>query len=177
MATHDNDDDNSQNFIKLCNNILEKEMSGYRFVNRVITSITSKEEIDSIEQAIKNSDRLNGASTHFNSALQLLSDRKNPDYRNSIKESISAIESTCMVITGDSNATLGKALKTIESSLEKELHPALRGAFEKLYGYTSDAEGIRHGLMEEPNLKFEDAKFMLVVCSGFVNYLKDKIKD
>jgi hypothetical protein len=40
-----------------------------------------------------------------------------------------------------------------------------------MYGYTSDAQGIRHALMDEPNLSFEDAKFMLVSCSAFVNYL------
>jgi len=51
------------------------------------------------------------------------------------------------------------------------LHPALSGAFDKLYGYTSDAQGIRHGLMEEANLALEDAKFMLVACAAFVNYL------
>lgn len=54
------------------------------------------------------------------------------------------------------------------------MHPALKGAFEKLYGYTSSAKGIRHALLDEPNLGFEDAKFMLVSCSAFVNYLKSK---
>lgn len=47
-------------------------------------------------------------------------------------------------------------------------------AFSKMYAYTGDAEGIRHALMEETNLGFEDAKFMLVSCSAFVNYLKAK---
>lgn len=55
-----------------------------------------------------------------------------------------------------------------------DVHPALRGAFQKLYGYTSDADGIRYALLEESNLDFEDAKFMLVSCSAFVNYLKAK---
>ena len=55
-----------------------------------------------------------------------------------------------------------------------ELHTALQQAFKKLYGYTSDADGIRHALLEEASLDFEDAKFMLVACSAFVNYLKIK---
>ena len=37
--------------------------------------------------------------------------------------------------------------------------------------YTSDAAGIRHALLEDPNLDAEDAKFMLVACSAFINYL------
>lgn len=52
------------------------------------------------------------------------------------------------------------------------MHEALKEAFKKLYGYTSDAEGIRHALLNDPTLDFEDAKFMLVACSGFVNLLR-----
>lgn len=36
---------------------------------------------------------------------------------------------------------------------------------------TSDAIGIRHGFSDVADVKFDDAKFMLVVCSGFVVYL------
>lgn len=54
---------------------------------------------------------------------------------------------------------------------QAKLHGALRLAFEKLYGYASDANGIRHALMEESNLEQEDAVFMLVACSAFVSYV------
>ena len=56
-----------------------------------------------------------------------------------------------------------------------KLHSAFRGALEKMYGYTSDARGIRHALREEPTLDSDDARFMLVSCSAFVNYLKTKV--
>ena len=41
----------------------------------------------------------------------------------------------------------------------------------KLYGFTSDKGGIRHALMDEPSLGYSDAKFMLVLCSPFTNFL------
>lgn len=75
----------------------------------------------------------------------------------------------CRVVTGNSRGTLGDALKAIGRKVP--LHPALSGAFEKLYGYTSDADGIRHALLDEPSLFQEDALFMLVSCSAFVSYL------
>ena len=53
-----------------------------------------------------------------------------------------------------------------------KLHGALKRAFNILYGYTSDANGIRHALLDEANLTFDEAKFMLVSCSAFINYLK-----
>lgn len=162
----------SQKFTEFCNSILERESSAYRFVNGKILQITSKLEISEIEEAIEKAEKLPGVRTHLRRALELLTDRKNPDYRNSIKESILAVESICKKITDDEKATLGKALKEIEN--KNGLHPALKGAFSKLYGYTSDAEGIRHALLEESTVDFEEAKFMLVSCSAFINYLISK---
>jgi hypothetical protein len=141
-------------------------------VGRNVTQITSDEEIGEIEQALDAPKGLKPVRTHLRRALELMSDRESPDYRNSVKESISAVEAICNLIAGDTKATLGQALKEIEKIVA--LHPSLRSAFDKLYGYTSDAEGIRHALLEEPNLSFEDAKFMLVSCSAFVNYLVTK---
>ncbi|VAX31463.1 hypothetical protein MNBD_NITROSPINAE05-986, partial [hydrothermal vent metagenome] len=46
--------------------------------------------------------------------------------------------------------------------------------FSSLYGYTSDEGGIRHALMESENVDFNDAKFMLVVCSAFINFVLGK---
>lgn len=165
----------NEEFMKSCNSILERESSAYRFVGGKITQITSEEETSAIEEALEiseKSDSLKPVNIHLNKALELLSNRKSPDYRNSIKESISAVEAICKIITGKEKATLGEALKKIEGKVD--LHPALERAFSSLYGYTNDAEGIRHALLYEPNLSFEDAKFMLVSCSAFVNYLISK---
>ena len=54
------------------------------------------------------------------------------------------------------------------------IHPALKAGFSSIYGYTSSAEGIRHALQDQPSLKSEDALFMLVACSAFINYLVAK---
>jgi len=40
-----------------------------------------------------------------------------------------------------------------------------------IYGYTNDEGGIRHSMLDEAKVDFEDSKFMLVACSAFVNYL------
>lgn len=158
----------SHDFINACNSVLEKEVSAYRFVGGQLTKITSEQEIIAIEEALRSTEPLVTVKEHLKTALSLLSDRKSPDYRNSIKESISAVESLSNLISG-AKSTLGQALKVVETKVA--LHPALKNSFDSLYGYTNDASGIRHALLDEPNLNFEDAKFMLVSCSGFVNYL------
>lgn len=162
---------NATEFSWRCNSWLEREMSAWRVVGNRIARLTSEEEIEAVEQAQASADEYGAVATHVRTSLELLSDRRSPDYRNSIKEAISAVESTCRIITKNPKATLGDALKQLER-LEVKVHPALRGAFEKLYGYTSDQAGIRHALLTGSTLDYEDAKFMLVSCSAFVNLLK-----
>lgn len=163
---------NKEDFSSYCNSILEREFSAYRFVGGELTPITSQEEIDEVDLAISSS--TNSVKEHLKSALKFMSNKKSPNYRNSVKESISAIESICQKITGDDGAELPKALKMIEKNGLVELHPALKLGFDKIYGYTSDGDGIRHALLDEDTVSFEDAKFFLVSCSAFINYLTTK---
>lgn len=163
---------NTQEFKDFCNGIFEREFSGYRFIDDKIAPITNENEIEEIENAINQSGHfssLRGANIHLKSALEKLSDKKAPDYRNSIKESISAIESVAKTISENSKDSLGAALDKIKGKIK--LHPALERGFKQLYGYTSDGDGIRHALMEDPNCDFEDAKYMIVSSSAFINYL------
>lgn len=162
-----------QQFTEMCNKYLESENSAYRFLNGFLAEITSESEILEVEDAILKSTPYAGVKIHLEAALLLLSRRTNPDYRNSIKESISAVESLAKQISGDTSGTLGAVLKALEKS--HSLHPALKNAFSSLYGYTNDSQGIRHALMDEGHLTKADARFMLVCCSAFVNYAIDSL--
>ncbi len=53
-------------------------------------------------------------------ALELFSDRGSPDYRNSIKESISAVESFVIFTTGKDKGTLGQLTKKLETEFIPE---------------------------------------------------------
>lgn len=161
------------NFTQNCNNVLDQELAGYKIINGVIVQITSEVEVEAIQEAINNTTSWTSVNTHLEEALKSLSDRQNPNYRNSIKESISALEATCKIITGDEKATLGKALAELED--RKILHKALKTGFSSIYGYVSDSGGIRHALKENDNyVDGHEAKFMLISCSAFINYLISK---
>ena len=155
----------------IVNHILEGNMSGFRSVSRIIVPITSEQEIEAIESALQIHDFVNH---HISDSLKFLSDKTEPNYRNSIKESISAVEAIAKLISGDPNDVLPSALREIEKSGKIQIHGALRDGFIKLYAWTSDDGGIRHSLMDEPNIKQGDAIYMLVTCSAFVNYLYGK---
>ena len=155
------------------NKILQEEVSGYRIVDNKVVPITNETEISVIEQAKMT--KYESVNIHITKALSCFSDRRKPDFENSIKESISAVEAMCCIITGfeGKQATLGKTLKKLKEA-GIHIHPSLENAFSSLYGYTSDEKGIRHGGIEFTNIPQEDAKYMLVSCSAFVNYLIEK---
>ena len=151
------------------NKLFETEYVGYRFVDGKIVAITDKCEIEEIEQACNVP--YSGCKAHIEKAVGFLADREHKDYKNCIKESISAVESICQIIVGDDKATLGEAIAKLKDN-GINIHQALGKAFSKLFGYTSDEGGIRHaeGLFVS-EVSFDEAKFMLVSCSAFVNYL------
>ena len=85
----------------LCDRALEEEMSGHRFVGDEIAPFTMEQEIVAIEAARKDSAAVATVNAHLMNALDLLADRgEDRDYRNSIKESISAVEALCWKIVG-----------------------------------------------------------------------------
>jgi hypothetical protein len=167
-------EDEEKELHEICNSFLQREFSAYRFVGGVIVEVNSQEEIIEIEKAINQTDKFKPVKTHLFTALNLLSDKRKPDYRNSIKESISALESLCKIIINKESATLGQALKEIERT--HNIPGSLNSAFSKLYGYTSDEAGIRHAILEDDSkVDLAEARFMLIACSAFINYLLSKI--
>lgn len=152
------------------NMLFQQEYVGYRFIAGKIVPITDKIEMQEIEKACQTF--FEGARTQLQKALGFLSDREHPDYKNCVKESISAVESVCETIVGsDNGATLGKAVKHLEEHGLK-IHSSLREGISKLYGYACDQGGVRHGEGEvESTVTFEEAKLMMVTCSAIVNYL------
>src|SRR5690606_3743666 len=114
--------------------------------------------IEEVERAIQTAQ--GPVRAHLQRALEMLASREAPDYRNSVKESISAVESLVSLTLGTEKGTLGQLLKKLEDEIG--LHPAIKTGFSNLYGYASDEGGIRHALLEVTNVKHEDAQFFLV---------------
>lgn len=162
-------------YIDELNSEFKRHNFAYRIIDKKIVEITSENEIISIETALATSSK--NVLLHLNKALELYSLRPVGDFRNSIKEAISAVEAYCREKTNEE--TLGKALNKLEGS-GLTIPKMLKVAFEKLYAYTNQPDtGIRHALMDDEGKytpSSEEALFMLVSCSSFLNYLNSKIK-
>lgn len=150
------------------NKLLVKERAAYRVVNTKIIPLTSEEVTEEFESVLSLSDDFKAVAEHFGRALSLWADRENPDYVNSVKESISSVESLVQILLGEKG--------TLSDLIEKlNVHPAMKKGFEKLYNWTSDASGIRHGEYGDIFVCGEaEARYMLFTCSAFVNYCIEK---
>jgi len=123
VASHSPNNHDSKALISDFNAALKRHLSTYRFVGTTLAPITSEEEIAAVEQAMSHGDQFRPVVAHLETAVARLADRLSPDHRNSIKESVSAVEAVCQIITGDATATLGQALKRLG------IHPALGKGF------------------------------------------------
>lgn len=157
-----------KDFIDRVNIIFKNENVNYKIINDIITDIVNEEETKSVNETLNSSYEI--VKKHYIKAVEKL--YKDKDYSNSIKESITSVEAMCQIINGNKE-TLGKAL----NNLKIEIHPALKSAYSSIYGYTSDENGTRHANgIGEKNATFSEAKYMLISCSAFVNYLKENFE-
>jgi len=156
------------------NSLLEGEQSGYRFVGGELTRNIHPAEAAEVERAMARaaSSGLDGVQRQIEQALALFGKRPEPDYRNAIKEAISAVEGVVKLINGTRGGGLSAALDAVSERIA--LHPSLKAGLDKLYGYTSDEDGIRHAILEERSISEDDARYMIVTCSAFVNFLVSK---
>lgn len=163
----------SSDFLYSINRVLEETFSGYRLLKGKIVAITDEIEINAVKEAVSSSS--GPVAEHMRMALEKFSAKPNPDYRNAIKEAISAVEALVKKISKNQKDSLGPALDGIENEIG--ISGALKEGFKKIYGYTSQEGGIRHALTDESvSPTFEDAKYMIVSCSAFINYLSDKAR-
>lgn len=77
-------------FTEKTNSILEEENSGYRLMDDLFVPITNTAELESVQEASRIS--FESVRKHINKAIRSLSDKASPDYENSTKDAISAVE-------------------------------------------------------------------------------------
>ncbi len=107
------------------------------------------------------------ARIHYAKArAYILGTAKDPE--NSIKESISAVESVCRVLYPKAS-TLGKAISHMRT--EGVFPTKLLTVLERFYEYGNDEPGIRHGGRHAPRVQVLDAEFALHICTAFIRYV------
>lgn len=148
---------------------LVRGRSAYRILDgRTVSAVGTALEGETIARAVVAAEgTAPGAARHL---LDAASDLRRGDWSGSIRNSIHAVESIAVMLA-PSKDTLSDALAVL--SKNGHVHGGLKEAFKKLYGYSSDEEGVRHALVFQDSSAADetDALFMLGACAAFVSYL------
>jgi hypothetical protein len=159
----------NESFVEHLNYTFDDERAPYKIIAGSVTPLISGLEAKEVEKAIEGvGGKYSDVSNLIKKALEFYSGRP-ADYQNSIKESISAIEALAKIVLNKESATL--------SALADQLnvHFNFRKAIKELYNWTSAEANIRHGgSNKELKSDEQEARFMLVTCSAFVNYIISK---
>ena len=135
---------------------------------------SSQEQGAATQQAIETlrESGMEGALTHLSQAAEHI---KAQQFADSIADSIHAVESVARRIDPRASKTLDPALDSLKGTGVLK-HMAFIEAFKKLYGYTSDEQGIRHALLDKdsPDVGLDEAVFMFGACASFAAYLVNK---
>lgn len=150
------------------NRIFESEHVDHRMRNGSIIDIVGATESEAIDAALKPGGPFTTAQVHLAAGLLALSNRKSPNTLEAVREAVNAAESAVRTVTDAQ--TLGEALRKLQA--RGDLHPALIRGWQGLYGWTSDAGGVRHGDSAVTEVTVALARWMLVSAAAFISYLE-----
>lgn len=124
-----------------------------------------EEKIQGVEEKL--ADRFRPARAHYVKA-RAYALGAHRDAENSVKESISAIESVCKTFYPGA-ATLGDALKMMKK--DGSISPLLIGVVEKFYAYANAEPAVRHGSHRASSVLEYDAELALHFAAAFIRTL------
>lgn len=93
-----------------------------------------------------------------------------PDFENSIKESVNSVESCLMILLNEPGGTLGKLIK------RAELDEDIQRLVSQVYGIASNRAFVRHGGTEASSLGKAEAEFFLEFAASAIVYITTKLK-
>ena len=153
---------------KEVNNLFTKHNIEWHLNNRSeLETALPKALATIINNTEKNLDKFEAARDHYRKAKRYaLGTHK--DSENSIKESISALESVGKVLY-PKTATLGDVLKSIRK--DESIPKMLVEVIQKFSDYSNSEPGVRHGGTKKPNSDELDAELALHLSAAFIRYI------
>lgn len=92
-----------------------------------------------------------------------------PDLEKGVSEAVSAVEAVARLVVSDAKATLGECVKALR--LRGVIEAPLLKGFEELWGFSSEAENVRHGGGAGPQLAPEAARYLVSVAAAALELL------
>jgi AbiJ N-terminal domain 4 len=158
-----------QQWFEMLNRVLESKGCAYRFIAEQLVPLSNSAEAAEVASVADSA--IPAVAAHIREARRLLPPNAGANPRDSIKQSMSAVEAALRHLAGNPSATLREGLVAFEAR-HGALPASLRRGLLTLCGYGEDDDAAWHGLSEgAERVTGDHARLMLVACSAFTNYL------
>lgn len=153
-----------------------EEGLAYDFTERAVRRRGRKHtvELATKSQVVLGDPQLVSARRHFDKAFQFFRNPTKPDYENSVKEAVCAVEAAAKVLFPMAKATtLGDVIKWLGATTDVSVPKALCTTLTGVYAFRNGGEGVSHGGASGGKATSEITEYILAVCASqiilFVN--------
>lgn len=160
-------------YVNEINTLLNEEGLAYEFDKGLFNRKGFPKTVQSIENATKvlSDPQLNKSRYHFLKALNFFNNIKDPDYENSIKEAICAVEACLIALySSDISKNFENCIRTIIGNESNKVPAPLIDSLIKLYGYRNNGIGVSHATNKGLKVSIKEAEFMISVCADYITY-------
>lgn len=105
----------------------------------------------------------------FKKGKTFLYDHQPPDYLNSVKESVGAVEGIARIACNEPKKTLSDLIPHLRQ--QHLSHPAMSKILDAIYAVRSDEPGAAHAAHKTSSFEYADAEFILNVSASVIIYL------
>lgn len=154
--------------------IFDEDRLAYEFKDGVVRRRSRKHtEVQATRAGVVLGDgRLAAARDHYNKALKFFRDRTKPDFQNSVKDAVCAVEAAGKALFPDSNAkTLGDLAKDLGK--KNQMPQAILKALEGIYSYRNSDDGVSHGGANGGAATEAVTEYVLSACASQIIFLVD----
>jgi len=125
-------------------------------------------------QVVLGDSGLANARMHYDKALKFFRNPSMPDYENTVKEAVCAVEAAGKVLFPGAKApTLGDLAKWFTYTKDVSVPKALAQTITGIYAYRSGGDGVGHGGSVGGIATAEVAEYVLAVCASQIIYFVD----
>lgn len=156
--------------------LFAEEQLAYEFSEGMVRRRGRKHTVDvsTRAQVVLGDPRLASARRHYDKALQFFRDPRQPDFENTVKEAVCAVEAVGKILYPAAKAsTLGELARWLGANKERPIPKALAQTITGIYAYRSGGDGVGHGGADGGAATLEVAEYVLAVSASQIIYLVD----
>lgn len=158
------------------NILLSEDNFDYRFKNGQFERAGRLQTQKSLKRmgAVLSSSSLSIVRQHYIKAVKFFNNIEDPDYKNSIKESLCALELCIELTTGKpASKNFTKSIKELEGNGKSQIPPQIAESIIKVFAYRGGGQGVAHAAQNGSKTTKLEAELILNITAAYITYIVD----